>query len=330
VATELSALESTSHDWAAWDDTFEFVQGKASEFAEDNLIPDTYVNLRVNLMAFFDASGNPKYVQSFDLEAEVPAAPSPAQLEAVKPLLPVRLRPEGTESRSGFLAYGDAVALVAIHPILGPPHEPPARGTLVIVRTLTPAEVDVLTSQVRLPLVFRPMNDPGNDSEVVSSLLSGDPADPSPAVVPVNEATVAGYSLIRDLNGEPVAVLGLGMPRDTYRAGLAAVRYLMFGILAALVVFGGGFLLFTDRRVLARTARLASSVTEIGRNQDPVARVTVEGRDELGGLAATTACSGRSRSPAPRSSVARSAITPCSSHRAIRSTSRRTTATLWT
>jgi HAMP domain-containing protein len=187
-----------------------------------------------------------------------------------------------------------------------------------------------LTSQVRLPLVFRPMNDPGNDSEVVSSLLSGDPADPSPAVVPVNEATVAGYSLVRDLNGEPVAVLGLGMPRDTYRAGLAAVRYLMFGILAALVVFGGGFLLFTDRRVLARTARLASSVTEIGRNQDPVARVTVEGRDELGGLAATTACSGRSRSPAPRSSVARSTITPCSSHRVIRSTSRRTTATLWT
>jgi sensor domain CHASE-containing protein len=121
VATELSALESTSHDWAAWDDTFEFVQGKASEFAEDNLIPDTYVNLRVNLMAFFDASGNPKYVQSFDLEAEVPAAPSPAQLEAVKSLLPVRLRPEGTESRSGFLAYGDAVALVAVHPILGTP-----------------------------------------------------------------------------------------------------------------------------------------------------------------------------------------------------------------
>jgi diguanylate cyclase (GGDEF)-like protein/PAS domain S-box-containing protein len=287
IAAELIALESTSHDWAAWDDTFEFVQRKGPQFVEDNLIPDTFTNLRLNLMAFFDVSGKLEYVQAFDLEAEAPAAPSTLEMEALQFVVPAPRRVDDTESRSGLLSYVGALALVAVHPILASPHEAPARGTLVILRTLNAAEIDLLTAQVRLPLAFRLLDDPGNDPNVVKSLLGGDPTRPSSAIVPVDETTVAGYALLRDLHGEPVAVLGVEMPRDTYLAGVNALRYLIIGLVALFVVVAVGFLVFTDRRVLARSARLASSVTEIGRNQDPVARVTVEGRDEIGSLAAS-------------------------------------------
>ncbi len=37
AANELANLESTSHDWAAWDEPAEFVQGTRPDFAELNV-----------------------------------------------------------------------------------------------------------------------------------------------------------------------------------------------------------------------------------------------------------------------------------------------------
>ena len=286
LATELSTLETVSHDWASWDDTVAFVQGQEPQYVDENLFPETFTNLHIDLMAFFDSSGRLVRAQGFDLVQEAPAALPGAEVAAVASLVSRDRAADDTSSRAGLLAFGDELALVAAHPILNSLHEPPARGTLVVGRTLTASEVERLASQVRLPIFFRSLSDPRNDPDAVAALIKGDPAKLEPAVVPLNEETVAGYTVWRDILGEPVVVLGVEVPRDAYRAGLAASRYLMAALLSALALLGGGFLYFLDSRVLARTARLSGSVARIALAKDSSARVAAEGKDELGGLAA--------------------------------------------
>ncbi|MGD9676654.1 MAG: CHASE4 domain-containing protein, partial [Candidatus Bipolaricaulia bacterium] len=285
VGSELSAMESSAHDWAAWTDTLRFVQGTNPEFVEENLMSDTFTNLRLNLMAFYDASGRLVYAKAFDLEQGAATSVGADTLDAATSVVPAPLSPADTVSRTGLLSIGGSLALVAVHPILASSHEPPTGGTLVLLRGLGAAEIERLSGQVVLPLVFRAMNDPRNDPSVLATLSGGDPEQTPTAVVPESETTVLGYTLLRDVDGQPVALLEIEMPRATYTAGMRALRYMVIGLLAAFAVLAAGFLFFIDQRVLARTGRLTNRVAEIAAEGDAAARVAVEGKDELARLA---------------------------------------------
>ena len=283
VATELSSLESTSHDWAAWDEPAGFVQGTRPSFAEENLMEATFVNLRLNFMVFFDSAERVVYAGSYGLEQS--GAPLPGQfLTAVNPVLALWQSADDTSSRAGLMAIGDHLALVAIHPILASTHEPPETGMLAIGRMLDATEVERLASQIALPLLVRGIDDPRNAPGLVATLTGGDPVDPPSAVVPLDADTVGGYTVWRDLLGRPIVVLGAETPRDTFRTGMAASGYLMLGLLLALAFLGGSFLYFLDTRVLARTARLTREVVQIAREQDTSRRVPSGGKDELARL----------------------------------------------
>jgi len=284
VSTELAGMETASHDWAAWDDTFEFVQGKNPRFIEDNLTAETFANLRLNLMALYDGSGRLVDARAFDLEEGVSTATSADMMGALRTIVPTTPLPADTAGRTGLLLIDGSLALVAIHPILASTHKPPARGTLVLVRTLTAAEVLRLSAKVILPLVFRMMDDPRSDPGVVAALTGDDATQMPTAVVPVSEEVVAAYSLWRDLHGTPIAVLAINMPRITYMAGMRTLAALTNAALGTFALLAGGFLLFTDRRVLRRMAKITHRVAQIARDKDPSSRVGEEGKDELGGL----------------------------------------------
>lgn len=285
VGSELAAMESSAHDWAAWTDTLRFVQGTNPEFAEDNLMSDTFVNLRLNLMAFYDASGRLVYAKAFDLEQGAATSVRADALEAATSVVPAPLSAADTVSRTGLLSIDGSLALVSVHPILASTHEPPAGGALVLVRALGAAEIERLSRQVVLPLVFRAMDDPRNDPSVLAILSEGDPEQTPTALVPESETAVLGYTLLRGVEGQPVALLEIEMPRATYAAGMRALRYMVIGLLAAFAILAIGFLVFIDRRVLARTGRLTDRVAEIAAEGDSSVRVAVEGKDELARLA---------------------------------------------
>jgi diguanylate cyclase (GGDEF)-like protein/PAS domain S-box-containing protein len=282
IATELSALESTIHDWAAWDDTVSFVEGKDRGYADSNLLADTFTNLRLNDMVFYDAAGRLVEARGFNLEEDEPTPPSESELTALALLAAQSRKADGISSRAGLVSFDGELALVAVHPILNSPHEPPVQGTLVFVRLLTRTEIERLAGQVSLSLQLRGIDDPGNDSELLAELLAKNP--PASVVVPLNAQSVAGYAVWRDTSGAPIALLSVEVPRDAYRAGAGALRYLIISITALFVGLATAFLYFLDRRVLSRTAHLTHDVVRIADAQDTSRRVWVTGKDELAQL----------------------------------------------
>jgi diguanylate cyclase (GGDEF)-like protein/PAS domain S-box-containing protein len=285
LATELATLEAIAHDWASWDDTVGFVEGTAAGFVDENLFAETFVNLRLNGMAFFDAAGRLVDARGFDLERNEPVPLSETQMATLGSIVAVGQPADDTSSLAGLLAFGDDLALIGIHPILNSLHELPVRGTLVMMRTLTPTEIGRISVLIQWPLRLRSIEDPRNDPGLLAALSGGDPDQPPSAIVPLNAEIVTGYGMWNDLRGAPVAVLGVEMSRDVYRAGIAALRSQQILFLSMVAVLGVAFLAFLDLRVLARVARLALSVVRIAEGKNPSERATVKGKDELAGLA---------------------------------------------
>src|SRR4030042_3597370 len=65
LSNELSEISSRATDWAFWDDTYFFVQGKNENYVSLNLLDSTFANLRLNLMVFINATGQVVYGEVF-------------------------------------------------------------------------------------------------------------------------------------------------------------------------------------------------------------------------------------------------------------------------
>ncbi len=70
VASYFDVLDTTAFDWAAWDDTYAFVENKNPEFVKTNLVDETFNEngLRLNFMVFLDAKHNIVFQKGYDWE----------------------------------------------------------------------------------------------------------------------------------------------------------------------------------------------------------------------------------------------------------------------
>jgi PAS domain S-box-containing protein len=286
LSSELDHLGTTTSDWAAWDDTYAFIEDADAEYIASNLGDGTFVELGLNLMMFIDTSGQTVFGKAFDLveEAEMPV---PQSLKGhLAPGEVLITHADIDSALSGILLLVEGPMLVASRPILTSENEGPILGTLLMGRYLDATEVGRLAEAAYLPLALHRFDDPRLSPElkaVHASLSAGTPI----LVQPLSDETVAGYTLMEDIYGKPGVVLRVDMPRDIYQQGQGAVSYIILTIVGVGLVFGVATVLLLERQVLSRLSEVSQKVRSIGTSGDLSTRVTVRGSDELAGLGAT-------------------------------------------
>jgi len=286
LSNDLLTLNAVVGDWAAWDDTYDFIEDANNEYIESNLIDGTFTNLRLNLMLFINSSGQIVYGKAFDLqnEEEIPVPQAlQGHLSASDRLVH---HPDTESSIRGIVLLPEAPMLVASQPILTSEAEGPIRGTLIMGRYLDTNEIEQLTEQTHLSLTihqydYSPM--PPDFQAAIPSLSEEAPI----LIQPLDEQSIAGYTLLKDIYEKPILLLRVDMPRDIYAQGQAIVSYFILSLLAAGLVVGAVIMLLLDRQVLSRLAHLSKSVTSIGTSGNLSARVAITGKDELSSLGGT-------------------------------------------
>jgi two-component sensor histidine kinase/HAMP domain-containing protein len=185
----------------------------------------------------------------------------------------------------GFIYLPEAPMIVAARPVLYSTGEGPVGGTFVMGAWFDEAYVADLADKTELSVTaFDPFdrNLPGDIQSAIAALAG----DQDTVIQPLDRDTIAGYSLIRDLEGEPAAVLRVALPRSIHAQGLRTVRYITLFLTVVGTITSLASVALIDRHVLTRLLRLMSEVKDIAGRSDPSLRVTTHGRDELSILAA--------------------------------------------
>ncbi|MBD1827920.1 PAS domain S-box protein [Microcoleus vaginatus GB1-A2] len=273
-------------DWSAWNDTYNFIQNRNSEFIDSNLIPEGLVNLRVNIAVFVNTSGTIVYGTGFDSE-KLKLTPVPEALKRRISLSdPLLQHPNPKSSLAGIMLLPSGPILITSRPILTTKSTGPIRGTLVFGRNLDAASIAKVSKITRLPLIVHSVNEPGlpADFQKAREKLS----EKKPILVrPLSEKSIAGYALIRDIYNQPALLLRVDIPREIYRQGQISLLYLLVSVALAGVGFVGCTLLLLERLVLSRLSGLAKAVNRVSSSQDLSVRLPVTGEDELSDLAHT-------------------------------------------
>jgi diguanylate cyclase (GGDEF)-like protein len=267
---EIAAINSTTGDWAYWDDTYQFVQDGNSDYIDANLAPDAFETLGVNIMLFTDPGGRVVFGRSVDLETleEVPV--TAGSLDAILDAEALFQFEDDLGSSEGILNTPDGTLMLASRAILPSTRDDVPAGTLIMARFLDDAQVESLREITHLDLTVAPAA-PGDVAGAVSVETQG-------------SDLIEGTSTITDVTGAPALTLTVDMPREIYSHGQTTVWYMVGALMISGLAFAIVMLLLLEKAVLSRLAVLSSRVQSISRSFDRSVRLPAAGGDEIGQL----------------------------------------------
>jgi len=280
---EYTAISAIATDWGQWDDTFAFVNGNRPDFVSTNLVPGVYNNLQINLIVITNQRGDVVYAGAYDLgnQTMTPVPDTLGQyLGMDSPLLNMT---ESRKTTSGIMMIEGRPMILASCPILHSDLAGPPQGVVIMGRYLDESPAYLAGIPSRQTLRFIPVNDAAIPDDQLLSMGEGG-AYSAGIVIPVEQTSIAGYALIRDLSGNDALVLEIFEPRAIYGQGVALTTQYILIVLAAGLLLGIVTLFILDRHVLSPITQLSQQVHEIGEPSTPRGRVSVGGSDEFSNL----------------------------------------------
>jgi signal transduction histidine kinase len=283
---ETTNLSRTTNDYGAWDRTYAFMQHPGRSYIKQEFENDTLEGLHINSVMLTDTSQKVVYFKAYDSVEKVEVGVPIEIQRALATDSWVRQATATSTPAHGFLLLPQGPVLIAACPILTSKRLGPVRGVLVMTRNLDRSLVQGLKERTLLSVLLDPVSSPSLSPDVRGVLQAMESSQEQVHVQSLNQMSVAGYSLLRDIHGRTALLLRVEMPRSVFQRGLSSLRYLLLTLCIASVVFGLTTLLLLRRIVLARLTFLSAEVGRIGsgESKDLSERILERGSDEIGRL----------------------------------------------
>jgi PAS domain S-box-containing protein len=280
---EIHHIDTTTHDWAAWTDSYNFIQGKNDGFIESTLNKEVFSNVNLNLIFYVNLKnvvfwGEIRVLKNLE-EIELPRFPRGKWPD---PSFLV-----GEEPRSGIVTTERGPMLVASRPITKTNAEGPRKGSLIMGRFLNKKEIDTLREQTKVAFSVWPIDshDLPEGGNACRARLTR-PGRPPGAILFSEDGKnpLTAYTTFAAIDGTPAFLLRAEIPREITAKGMEAVHYAWLSSLATALLVLTVVIFLAGRLVLSRIEALGAGVTAVGNGGTPSRRVAITGRDELSRL----------------------------------------------
>jgi signal transduction histidine kinase/HPt (histidine-containing phosphotransfer) domain-containing protein len=280
---ELDFLIPSINDWAAWDDTYRFVQDGNQDFIDGNLTPLAMEELDVNVLAFYDQSGQRVWIGHHDLNLD--EQPDPAGIVA-----PASFRPHPFSTRQappdaavgGLLWTPRGLFLIGYRSVLKSSGEGPPMGTVLMARFLDERSMAHLGKQAGIVL------------HLSAPALETEPADPMQSAGRLTLTAMrrhetpdetTGATTLMGLDGRPTLTLSVTTPREIAARGRESLWLASLSLAGAGTLVLGLLLVMLNRIVLAPLSLLTAHATRLSASDALDVRLDLDRRDEIGVLA---------------------------------------------
>lgn len=279
----INAFELIALGWSKWDDTRDFIADGNQDFIDVNLLDGMFIGTGFEWAVFLTADEEIVHNKWVDLtlghEIPVPESILP-HIEAGSPLLD---HADESSEIGGVLLLPEGIMLVTSLPVLNSEGVGPITGKLVWGELFDETDQAHLAEEMRLNIhLFR------LDSETLPAHVSGALAALSPdapvLVQPASETLISGYTVMRDVYGQPALMLQVQQPRTVFAQGQASLTFFMLSMLVTGAAFTGAALFQLERGILRRLQRLSEGIGKIRETNDLHMRVPISGRDEISDL----------------------------------------------
>ena len=260
---DLDNLSRVVSDWAAWDDTYEFIDNKSQAYKDSNLVYGSLANLEINFMVFVNSGGEVVTEMGINHENQKETA-VPTDVKKILVESGAALKFESVDDeKSGLVVLDSGLLMFAARPITTSNKDKPSRGTLIFAKYLDVGEVEKLSEVMHLPVKVLPVS-------ATKNLGDGD---------------IYGYTTVNDFFDQPAFMFEIKYPRDITRQGEKSVEFFLGSFVLIEVVLMVILGIFIDKFLIARIRLLVSELGQVGQGGQIK---NLGGEDEISSLAKQT------------------------------------------
>jgi two-component system, NtrC family, sensor kinase len=283
IQGEVQHLDSFCYDWAAWDDTYQFVEQPNDEYIAGNLGPSSFENGNFDLLFLVDRHCDVVWGECHDpadaaRQFELPSFPHGRWPKGHPLLMSVGER----ESVHGLQLTGQGPMLVSARPVVNSLKDQPMRGWLIMGRFMTPKRLRALAEQTRVE--FRARTTSGeldrDDARALERLRAGE----ARILEPRDEHLLQTYALLPDIEHEQGLLLRADVQRTVTAEGRDALQFASLNTIGASLLLLFVLYLLLQRTVVGPLASLTRQAVRIGQGDDVPAKLLSQRSDEIGVL----------------------------------------------
>jgi two-component sensor histidine kinase/sensor domain CHASE-containing protein len=289
IHREIHHLDLICHDWAAWDDTYEFVVDKNKNYIESNLNDESYKINNVNMIYVVNKDGKVVWDKIIDFETDEAIKIQDFEVNFEEhPLIEFNAEDNSIKEVvvKGIYTTERGPMLIASRPILTSENKGPVRGALIMGRFLNENVISTLKEQTRVDFqIWSITRDsiPEKDKLLLDHLTVKNPFQ----IRDHDEKLLNAYTLFSDIRGVPTLLIRADIPRDITARGYTALRFAVVSIIAAGVIVLLVLLFLLQRTIVGPISILTKHTQTISKQGDLSKHIQLQRNDEIGKLAAS-------------------------------------------
>jgi putative nucleotidyltransferase with HDIG domain len=284
LSEEIHKIDMFVYDYAAWDDSYAFINNRDEKYIESNLSDEGFLRNRWSYAVYVNTAGTIVCARGYDLEQKKPRPVPKSFLCALAKGSPLVTHTKPDSVKQGILVLNDTILLLSSRPILNTQYKGPIGGTFILARELTPAEIQQLSFRIGLSLALYRLNDTYAAAEIAAARPLCTSAN-TIAVRLVSPVKLTGYLFINDVYGRPGALLCISSTRYLNQQLRRSELFFFIAFLVAGLLSSAVILFFMEKTVLSRLSDLAGFVSSVRSTDNLSARIEMPGGDELAQLA---------------------------------------------
>lgn len=223
VDADLNQLAISTRDYGQWDQMYDYIQHPDQEFVDVNFTPGSLASMEVDMVAILDARG--ELVFSAELLEEERRLRYPAPLDVLRLVSHLRSEPHDWRDREPVERIVDtphgpmAFSMVEIN---RSDKSAPTGALLLFVRNFDPDEIARIAQTSQLPVTMtRVAGDELERAELPDEVRDWVATADAPMIFGAHtgDEQAISYASLRDMHGQPVALLSAPSNRDIATLG---------------------------------------------------------------------------------------------------------------
>lgn len=275
---EIENLDKILSDWAFWDDTYYFIETKNKNYIESNLVDETFENLRINYIIFFDKNFNLIYKKFYDLISSKEENFPENLLQIINNNIKI-YNDKIKENFKGILSIDSEVIIFSVKTITTSDLKSPINGYISIGYLLTTDKIWNISKLLGYPITLFSYNYKYLPKDYIIAKEKLDGTDIY--INPVDNYNLNAYFSLKDIFNNNCAILRVDFPRDIYSQGRMTLNYFSIIFLTIGFVLTTVFIIILRRTVLYPLTNTIKKMKIIADNLDFNERLEVKGRDEI-------------------------------------------------
>ncbi|MHB9024754.1 MAG: EAL domain-containing protein [Armatimonadota bacterium] len=254
LSTDLESLGTLVRAQSRWDNTCNYMRTGEYKYIRNNLNDSTFSLNRLNLILYVNIAHRLAIGRAYDLEESKHTTIPKSVLKHLTKTDQLLNLPNSNSLVTGLMLLPEGPMQIASAPILSSRSRGPVLGYLVIGRYLNKGQIQQLTRIAHLDIHAYRIDDPymPADCKTAKDVLFGNVSTHVNTVKTETSESIAGYTLIKDINWQPAMLLKVDSNRNLYQQGVLTVRYFLIwffviGLLSACIITY--LLLLVDRSV---------------------------------------------------------------------------------